>query len=513
MKHYTIRIQDREGFERRVPLGTTTLIGRQGQCDVVLSDEMISRQHLRVESIDGLFWAEDLGSSHGTYQDGVRITRIRWEPKTVLVLADGAYRLMLVPEQIKATEINMRAILTTAQQLAGEFDLEHLLQKILDHLLLISNQDRGFIMLSDGDKLEVFVQRNLVPDFDKEFSLSMSSVQQVFDTGEAIWIYDVSTNEMLKTRKSIVELQIKAIYCLPLLVKGKRIGVVYLDSWHLRPEPLDRNVFETIVGLCSVAIERARLYEENRQNNLLAAVGSIASSVVHDFKNALFLISGHAELLSNICDDPQIQFHIEQIQASVDRLTATSSGILEFARAHPVEKPRVNLAEFLKQEIANWQTRAKKHNVAITGSGPGCTANIDTSSFTRVINNLFANSLDSLAGSNVEGQIQLLWESTPKEVIIKVIDNGKGIPKNIIKKIFEPFFSYGKEKGTGLGMSTVKNIVDGHGGTVRVNSEVGQGTTVTIQLPHSGVIPEAYPITQDLDNTLGDNELKTMQEA
>jgi len=314
----------------------------------------------------------------------------------------------------------------------------------------------------------------------------------------------VSTNEMLKTRNSIIELQLKAIYCLPLSVKGKRIGVVYLDSWHLKPEPFERNVFEAIVSLCAVAIERARLYEENRQNNLLAAVGTIASSVVHDFKNALFLISGHTELLSSTCTDPQILFHLEQIQSSVERLSATSSGILDFARANPAEKPPVNLAEFLNKIIASWQIRAKEHNIIISGSGPDCVINLETSSFARVINNILSNSVDSLTDSNVEGHIQLLWESTPKEVTIQVIDNGIGIPKRVLARIFEPFYSYGKEKGTGLGMSTVKNIVEGHGGTVSVDSEVGRGTTVKIHVPHSGVIPEEEAKTRDLGELLGD---------
>ena len=499
MKHYAIRIQDREGFERRVSLGNTTLIGRQSQCDVVLSDDMISRLHLRVECIDGDYWAEDLGSSHGTYQDGVRIKRIQWEPKTVLVLADGAYRLMLVPEQLKPTDLNMRAILSTAQHLTGEFDLEHLLQVTLDHLLLLSNQDRGFIMLSDGDKLDIIAERNLVPGFDKEFSLSMSSVQQVFDTGEPIWISDVSTNELLRMRKSVVDLQLKTIYCLPLSVRGRRIGVVYLDSRHLRPEPLDRNVFEAVVGLCAIAIERVRLSEESRRNSIFATIGSVASSVVHDFRNALFLINGHAELLSSFSEDPEIQYHVEQIQASVDRLSTMSSGILELARMRPIEKSPVNLAEFLNQEIANWQTRTSIHNIALTGSGPECTANIETSSFVRVINNLFSNSLDSLIDHDVEGHIQLLWESTPQEAIIKVVDNGKGIPKTVVDKIFEPFFSYEKENGTGLGMPTVKKIVEEHDGSISVESEVDQGTTVTIHLPHTkSSASQADALTRDI---------------
>jgi len=485
MKHYAIRIQDRNGFERKVTLVESIVIGRHSQCDVVLSDEMISRSHLRVEYAYGQCWAEDLGSTHGTFQNGTRIKRVMWEPMTVLVLANGAYTLMLVPERIQVSESDMQEILSTAQQLTGDFNLDRLLQKSLDHLLRISNQERGFIMIYDGDSLDILVRRNIGSDVSKELALSMSSVFHVFDTGEPIWMFDLSSSDTLKTHKSVVNLQLQTILCLPLTANNNRIGVVYLDSRSLKPEPLSRSVFETIVGLCAVAIERVRLGEENHRNHLLATIGSITSTIAHDFRNALFLISGHTELLAKLCTDTESHYHIEQIQTSVERLSAMSSEILGFARTRPIQKSPVNIADFLNEEIEKWQTCAKENNVILTGSGPQCIAQIEKSSFVRVINNLFANSFDSFVGFDVAGRIELLWESTPREVTIKFIDNGKGIPKKVINKIFEPFFSFGKENGTGLGMSIVKKIIEEHGGTVTVSSEVAQGTTITIHLPHA----------------------------
>jgi signal transduction histidine kinase len=159
-----------------------------------------------------------------------------------------------------------------------------------------------------------------------------------------------------------------------------------------------------------------------------------------------------------------------------------SSEILGFARMRPVQKSPVNIADFLNEEIEKWQACAKENNVTITGGGPQCIAQIEKISFVRIINNLFANSFDSFVDFDVVGRIELLWESTPREVTIKFIDNGKGIPKKVINKIFAPFFSSGKENGTGLGMSIVKKIVEEHGGTISASSEVGLGTTITIHL-------------------------------
>ena len=77
----------------------------------------------------------------------------------------------------------------------------------------------------------------------------------------------------------------------------------------------------------------------------------------------------------------------------------------------------------------------------------------------------------------------MAWNPGPAGLEITVTDNGKGIPRKIMKRIYEPFFSHGKARGTGLGMATVKRIMDEHGGTVAVASEEGQGTTVTLHLP------------------------------
>jgi len=498
IKRYAIRIQDRNGFERRASISNSIVLGRHSQCDVVLPDEMVSRMHLKVEIKGSHYWAEDLGSSHGTFKDGEKIKRIQWEPGAVLVIADGAYRLMLVPEKISASESNVHAILSTARHIASEFDLEHLLQRSLDHLLRLSCQDRGLIFVEVGGKLEPAARRILVQDPGSETHISTSAIEHVFETGEPIWVSDVENAEELRHQKSVRDLQLKSIYCLPMSVKSKNIGVVYLDSRHFCQDPIDRNVFEAIVELCTIAIDRARTLEEKQSNRLLATVGSVAADIVHDFKNALFLIGGHAEILSNICHESDAQRHLEQIQASVDRLTAMSSEILGLVRMKAVRITSVDFVRFIKAEIAKWRPKAKKDNVKISGKGPACIACIDASKLVIALDNLIVNAIEAIVGAEREGEIKLSWEPKAKGVKIKVCDNGKGIPKRAIKKIFEPFFSYGKENGTGLGLPTVKNIIEMHDGTISIESQVGRGTEVTIFLPHSkDLMPAAFSHSYD----------------
>jgi signal transduction histidine kinase len=486
----SISIRDRHGFERAVPARTVMVLGRQSQCDIVLPDSMVSRTHLRIQLREDGWWVEDLGSSHGTFLKEERVSKLLWEPGCTLRLADGAYFLTLKGEAAATSEANLQAILQTASLLTGVVELDALLEQTLDRLLAISGTDRGFIMLPEQGDLVVKVQRNLGGNLERDIHMSMSSVQKVFELGEAVWIHNVATDENLMAQKSVMDLQLKTILCLPLLVQGVRIGVVYLDSRSIVTEPVDRPTFEAIVSLCAIAIERTRLAEESLRNQVLATVGQVASSIVHDFKNGLFVIAGHAQLLGGVVADEAVQHHVTKILGAVDRLSLLSMDIVDYSKVREPRCEPLDLASYLGGLVEPLQPRAQEAGVELRCQGPSLEASLDSHRFARVIENLLANSLDALGGQE-GGVVTLSWGRDPEGIRITVADNGKGIPKKVLKRIFEPFFSHGKAKGTGLGMATVRKIVEEHKGAIEVQSEEGQGTEVTILLSETGEVRKA----------------------
>jgi len=378
-------------------------------------------------------------------------------------------------------------------------ELDDLLEQTLDRLLNISGTDRGFIMLPEQGELVVKVQRNLSVNMEKDIHLSMSSVHKVFEQGEAVWIHNVATDEAIMAQKSVINLQLKTILCLPLMVQGERIGVVYLDSRRIVSEPVDRPTFEAIVALCAIAIERTRLAEANLRNQVLATVGQVASSIVHDFKNGLFVVAGHAQLLGTSAKDDFTRHHLDQILAAVDRLARLSADVLDYSKVREPKRETVDLGHYLGGLMEPLHGRAREAGATLLCLGEACSASLDRHRFARVIENLVANSIDALEGQ-AEGQVVLEWRQVPGGVEIVVRDNGKGIPRKILKRIFEPFFSHGKRKGTGLGMATVKKIVEEHSGSVEVASEEGQGTVVTMVLPEaSGSNRTTGPVEDSTD--------------
>jgi K+-sensing histidine kinase KdpD len=480
------------------------VLGRQAQCDIVLSDGMVSRTHLRIQLAEDGWWVEDLGSSHGTFHQDEPLTRMRWEPGSTIRVADGAYFLTLRLEpEASRSEVNLQAILQTANLLTGEVELDDLLEQTLDRLLALSGTERGFIMLPEQGDLVVKVQRNLGASshFAEDIQLSMSSVRQVFDQGEPVWIDNVASDQAFQARQSVADLKIRTLLCLPMLVQGKRIGVLYLDSRKPVTEPVDRLTFDAIVSLCAIAIERTRLTEANLRNQVLGTVGQVAGSIVHDFKNGLFVIAGHAQLLGLTSTDANTQHHLAQILGATERLGQLSMDILDYSKIRESRKEMVDLAPFLAAQVEPLQIRAQEADVTLLCEGPPCRASLDRHRFSRVIENLLGNALDALAGRD-GGQVTLGWApGEDRGVAIQVSDNGKGIPRKIQKRIFEPFFSYGKARGTGLGMATVQRIMAEHGGRIDLVSEEGQGTTVTLRLPGpaaegAGDATGEFPTTQ-----------------
>ena len=495
-QRFQLLIRDRHGFERKLPLTRSVTLGRQSLCDVVLADAMVSRNHLRLDLRGETWWVEDLQTTHGTFLEDAPLAPMPWPPGVSLRVADGAYTLTLLQVEQTSSEVHLQAILETAQLLAEEGDLEDLLEQTLDRLLTISGTDRGFLMLLEDGELSPKVRRNLAGPLEGAIHLSLSSVLKVHDTGEPVWILNLAETDHLDAQASIQKLELKTILCLPLVFQGQRLGVVYLDSRTPISEPPDRQTFEAIVALCAIAIERTRLSEENLRSQVLATVGQVASSIVHDFKNGLFVLRGHADLLGLSTTDPKLQHHCHRIVEAVDRLTLLSQDVLDFAKVRMPSRETVDLKAFLEALLEPTVARAAEIGVDLHASGPACRARLDPGRFTRVMENLLANALEASEG--LGGQVLVSWAPVPGAVQIQVKDQGRGIPRRVLKRIFEPFFSYGKKKGTGLGMATVKKIVEEHGGTLTFESEEGVGTEVTILLPEvslTGVLPHLEQTT------------------
>ena len=254
--------------------------------------------------------------------------------------------------------------------------------------------------------------------------------------------------------------------------------------------------YVTILEERNHVLEKAYTQLKNTQEELLnaerlSAIGKFASIIIHDIKNPLTNIRAYAELLERKLGkiDGIDEFFFRgtsTIINEVDRLVAMTTELLDFSKGDSnLDKEEVDFYEYLQTIAESMQGRAEKNNIQIKFEPvkEKIFLFIDKQKMQRVFSNLVNNAIEAI-GEN--GVINITLENKDDGFVLwKIKDSGCGIPQKIASRIFEPFVS-GKSNGTGLGMSIVKSFVEKHGGSISVESNVGEGTEMIISLPKSG---------------------------
>lgn len=244
-------------------------------------------------------------------------------------------------------------------------------------------------------------------------------------------------------------------------------------------------------------IKRNQLEQQVHHAQKLETIGTLASSVAHDFNNALTAIMGYGQLLQmKMEEDNPYRHNIEQILVSAERAANLTQSLLAFSRKQVSNSKPVNLNELIKK-IEKFLSRVITENIELkaTVTDANLTVMADSSQIEQVLINLCTNARDAMPDGgclNIETDIIIDAEFLKAHgygkggnyALISVTDNGMGMDEETKKNIFTPFFTTKKDgKGTGLGLSTVYRIINQHNGYINVYSELGKGTTFKIYLP------------------------------
>lgn len=231
--------------------------------------------------------------------------------------------------------------------------------------------------------------------------------------------------------------------------------------------------------------ERTRLEEQLRRTERVAELGTLASGMAHEIGTPMNVILGRAEyLLDRVTDEP-VKKGLQTIVAQVERITRVMNQLLSFARRKPPQPGPLWLQEVVENSLDMFRERLSNHNIHVdTQMGADCPkVQADSDQMSQVLINLIMNAVHAMPKG---GTLRVGLERERDMVRLTVSDSGHGIPKEVVSKIFDPFFTT-KEfgKGTGLGLTVVKGIIEEHQGSITVESEEGRGTTFTILLPRS----------------------------
>jgi signal transduction histidine kinase len=246
---------------------------------------------------------------------------------------------------------------------------------------------------------------------------------------------------------------------------------------------------------------RREMLDELLKAERLAAAGTFAAGVAHEVNNPLASISSLVQSLLSGETDAARRTTLHTMLSQITRISATLRDLMNFARPSTVQRQPVDLNQLVIETLRLVSYNKKFRGVALEPElAPDLKlAFVDINEIQQVLMNLLLNAADATASEG--GVIRVITENHPsssdgsevvRKVKVRVIDNGIGIPREHLEKIFDPFFTTKPAgAGTGLGLSLCQRIVLGNRGTIKVESEVGRGTTVTISLPAHDPMAEA----------------------
>ncbi|QDY70271.1 ATP-binding protein [Qingshengfaniella alkalisoli] len=253
-----------------------------------------------------------------------------------------------------------------------------------------------------------------------------------------------------------------------------------------------------LIAVLNDATELKTLEAQFVQSQKMQAIGQLAGGIAHDFNNLLTAISGHCDLmlLRHAPDDGDYG-DLVQIHQNANRAASLVGQLLAFSRKQTLQTQFLDLREGLA-DLTHLLNRLVGERVTLTlrHSPDGCGIRADKRQLEQVIMNLVVNARDAMPDG---GEIVIETQSVDLEselhrnraiippgryVVVRVIDQGEGIPVEQLSKIFEPFYTTKKAgEGTGLGLSTAYGIVKQTGGFIFANSTVGCGTIFTLYFP------------------------------
>jgi signal transduction histidine kinase/CheY-like chemotaxis protein len=288
-----------------------------------------------------------------------------------------------------------------------------------------------------------------------------------------------------------------ALVCIPLVDEKRVMGAICLTFAEIRGLNEDeQRVLMAFARQAATVIANARLFRKLQesqaeliQSSKLAAVGTFAAGIAHEFNNLLGGMLGYAQLGLATHEDEAKNESLKVVVDTCKRGKSITGSLLTFARRQEPRRELADLYDAINGTLILMEIELRKHHVQVVRDiNPVPLTICDAGQISQVFLNLLTNARDAMKPKG--GTLNVTLDGDEQMgIVLRVRDTGSGIPDHIRDKIFEPFFTTkgalggSATPGTGLGLSVSYGIVKSHGGAFEVDSAPGKGTTMTIRLP------------------------------
>jgi signal transduction histidine kinase len=265
----------------------------------------------------------------------------------------------------------------------------------------------------------------------------------------------------------------------PLLARSGFSGMLLLGPTPRRPPVREKEtrLVTLITARAAIALENLAYQKELIETERLAALGTMAGMLVHDFRGPLTLIRGWAETLSDGEVPPaEVAVRARAIVEAADRLERMTGETLDFARgAEKLARRSVSLSVLLGEIAAGLEQElpglvVERHLELASGRR----AALDVDKIRRAVTNVAANAREAMGGAG-RFQLHARIETEPAQLVLLLADDGPGVPVAIRERLFEPFVTHGKKRGTGLGLAVARRFVEDHGGRLELMASTPSG--------------------------------------
>lgn len=243
-------------------------------------------------------------------------------------------------------------------------------------------------------------------------------------------------------------------------------------------------------------IREQELRERAHQSEKLSAMGSLLAGVAHELNNPLAIVVAYSSMLEEMAADPSLKQKAQKINAAAERCARIVKSFLAMVRQKPPLREPADLNQLISGVCDMLNYGLKSAGVRLEKSfDPNLQmVEADSDLFSQVIANLIINAQQALTDRPGDRIIWITTQRAAAGVSVEIADNGPGIPKEIVHRIFEPYFTTKPAGvGTGIGLSICHNVVHAHGGKLDYADRPGGGASFRIFMPPADVQPQSAP--------------------
>ncbi len=405
-------------------------------------------------------------------------------------LLEKNVELVRLSDELQKKYFELDLLYDIEKSISQAHSLDELLNAIIVKAVSIIGAEAGSILLLDEDGVNLYFK-----DAVGEKGEELKKMRFRASEGIAGWVVSnrmpvISNNPQnddrhLKYIAESINYLPRNIICVPLLYGDRVIGAFELlnKSNMFDFNENDLKMLTLFSGQISRAVDMFQSREEKERNSRLALIGQMLSSLLHDFKTPMTIISGYTQLIAYEEDKTKRMAFSDLLMKQFEIMNNMIREVLSFARGDSqILIRKVFVGNFLNEirEIFVPEVSGKNIELVIDMKYDG-PARFDDIKMKRVLINLGRNAIEAMPHG---GRLVITSERVDNYLVLKVSDSGTGIPEAIKDKLFrKAFVTFGKESGTGLGLAIVKKIVDEHRGEIEFESSPERGTTFRIRMP------------------------------